>query len=439
MVSFVMGKFDSKGDAMRTLISSLLVLILLAPAGPVLAQPKKPTDPGKKPTPDKTSPTEQGPTLVGGRTFDSWRRDLKAIDPSLKHNAINAIQYFGDDNAAAVKDLVYILENDFDTALRCNAAIALQRVAVYDGEGGKPDEVPLVVKALWMQLDRHPQVNVRYYSAYTLGRFAAHAESAIPYLVKYSQEYNEPATTGRPSGRVSWEVRHACVQSLINIGRNNKPIDTKITRALLEAQYRDPAAAVRHDAFMGLATMGPPKPELQDLVKKAMEKKKDDKRADKSVVVWAYYGLMSQQGVNKNYLEELTKLLLVSEVQTRVEAINALFMLGMVLKRDAKEAIAVMVEMLDDKDPDVFGAASWSIGQLSDVVGISDRAQTILKRIIEDEDVKQQKREKPKEREFKSPKRIRAEYILAILKGEIDPKTGKEKKTTAKKPEPKRN
>src|SRR5436305_964298 len=122
---------------------------------------------------------------------------------------------------------------------------------------------------------------------------------------------------------------------------------------------------------------------LQDLVARQLQNRL--KSSDKIVAVWANFGLLAQRGIKKEYLNNLAELLRNEDVQTKIQAINALTMLVNVLKSGAKDALAVIIDTINDKDPGVFGSACWSLRQLSAVVGIDDRAQTILAGIIKDE------------------------------------------------------
>lgn len=391
---------------MRTMLS--LVLAVLA-AGPIPAQEKKPEELPR-------------PQMVGGKTFNLWLRDLRDKDPSVKRDAINAVQMFSDENEAAVKDLLVILETD-DWALRCNAAIALNNVAI------EPKNVSEVVKALTKQLQETTQINIRYHAAYTLGRFADDAQSAIPVLVPFAKNQS-----------LSWEVRHACVQTLISVGKNKQGvIDARVTATLLSVLMQDKAAAIRHDAFMGLATMGTPSNiMLQDQVARQLQMRLSS--SDKIVAVWSNFGLLAQRGIEKKLLKNLADLLRDGDVPTKMQSLRALTMLVNVLKGGAKDALAVIIDTLNDADPGVFSSACWSLRQLYQVVGIDDRAQTILTGIIKEEIAKEEialakaKKANPMSQMQQTPKHYTAQFTLDFLKGEIDPKTGQKKTTKVTKP-----
>src|SRR5205814_8902323 len=120
-------------------------------------------------------------------------------------------------------------------------------------------------------------------------------------------------------------------------------------------------AAIKHDAFMGLATMGTPtNATLQNDVARQLQIRL--KSSDKIVAVWANFGLLAQRGIKKEYLTNLASLLQnENDPPTKVQAIRALTMLVNVLKGGAKDALAVIIDSLNDKDPSVFGSTCWSL------------------------------------------------------------------------------
>jgi HEAT repeat protein len=455
---------------MRAILSLLLVLLF---SGLVSAQEKKPADNDKAP---EKKPEKEKVFEVAGRPFAAWLPELRDRDPSVRRGAIQVLRFFETENEVALKDLIEILEKD-DFALRLNAAIALMDLSI------KEDNklASKAIEALTNQLSRSNQINLRQQCALTLARFSTHAQSAIPTLVNVAKDYRNPwdlrftcvqtffavasptldekqvpdlvstllDQMRRPECQISaryqcalalgqfgpqaqsaiqtlsffaqdkgntWEVRHACVQSLISVGKKDKMVSKEVTAALLNVYKNETAAAIRHDAFMGLATMGTPaSPSLRESVMRMLQARLKDK--DGVVVVWAYFGLIANDGVKPLYVNPLVDMMKNADVPTRIEALHALFILG----REVKSKMPEIVEQLKDKDPAMFGPTCWVLCQLAENVGIPDEAYKILEGFIAD-------------KKTPEPKRALSKHTLGVLKGEIDPKTGKEKKKTVSKP-----
>lgn len=338
---------------MRTFLTHTLILIFLSSSAQrVGADSKEKPDDGKKDSFE----------LVGGKSLADWMKDLKHVDPSQKRDAIQAVQLFKD-NEDCAPTLVYILRNDPDSTLRSNAAIALMYVGV------RPRDVKLVVDALAEQMDINFQVALRYYCAHALGRFGSDAKSAMLQLIK--------ATTDQRS----WEIRQAACMSLMRIFNDPEEkveVDLRAVRAFVTA-LNDPASKVRQEALIGILSLGVPSDrELQQQLIAQLLKRLNDK--EKFIVVWAYYGLLMNTGVNETYLNALANFLKKGDVPTRVQAIRALGMLG----KEARDKIPDIVAAVADPDITVAGTACMTLAKLSEKISTGKESIDAVKKLLDE-------------------------------------------------------
>jgi HEAT repeat protein len=284
---------------------------------------------------------------LGGKTLAEWIKDLQNRDPSVRRDAIQAVQFYGEDSCDAVPQLVRILSYEKDVALRINAAGVLRNVEVLNRD------VPSVVKALAWLID-NPQLNLRYTAIGTIARFEDDAVEAIPKLVFATRDQG------------SWEVRQAACYALARVGANKKgnPADPRVTKALIDVIQTDPAAKVRLEACMYLGLLNQPHPKLKNALQTALLKQLRD--PDKGVVVWAYFGLINTGGgVTKGYRDAMNAMLKKGDVPTKMHVLNALARLG----REAKPHLKNMIDALEDSDPMVACTACMVLAHLSEHVG----------------------------------------------------------------------
>ena len=336
---------------MRTVLTPTLVLLVFT-ATTLWADNKDRLDNDKKDTFE----------LVGGKTLPEWIKELNHLDPSQKRDAIQAVQMFKD-NYDCTKTLIYILRNDPDSTLRSNAAVALMNVGV------SPGDVPKVIEALTEQMEKNFQVSLRYYCAMALGRFGGDAKNAMLPLIR--------ATTDKGS----WEIRQAACMSLTRIFTDpdeKVDVDLRAVRAFVVA-LNDPAAKVRQEALIGILSMGVPSDrDLQQQLIAQLLKRLQDK--EKFIVVWAYYGLLMNTGVNDTYLNALTNLLKKGDVPTRVQAIRALGMLG----KDAKSKIPDIVAAVADSDQLVAGTACMTLATMNEKISTGQASIDAVKKLLDE-------------------------------------------------------
>ncbi len=348
-----------------TFVLTLAALTLALGAGLGKDPPKdKTADPDK---PDKKRSFDR----ISGRTLDEWVRLLKSTDPSIRRDAIHAVQFYGTDSADAVPSLIYILNNDSDSTLRSNAAIVLLNVEVPDSQ------IPAVVDALSGQLDKNLQINVRFHCAVSLGRFENESHKAVNILIK--------ATTDRGS----WEVRQASCYSLARVFSDSKktPPDARSYNALMMA-LGDSAYKVRMEALQGLLLFGSPADLKQrERLTRAFLGLLNDR--EKAIIVWAYVGLILNNGVNDLYLKALVDLLHQNNVATRVEALRALGMLIREAKTDAtRKKMPEIIAALQDDDPKVVATACEVLESINEKRELNPDVLAAIKAVADSTDKK---------------------------------------------------
>lgn len=379
----------------------ILAFVLALSASLASAQTKDKPTVAPPDQPDKKESFER----FAGKTLHDWMKELKNTDPSLKRDAIQAVQVFRETNKDLVNDLVHILESDVDTGIRIHAAIALSNVGIDDAQIGN------VVRALAKQLEINFQVNVRYHCALTLSRFGEDAAPAIPALAKQTGD------------RGAWEIRQVCCAALARAGvdEKTKAVDVRATTGLINASS-DLAAKVRLEAIMGLAIMGPPQnPTVQTQLIRALQARLMDR--DKGVVVWAYFGLIANRGMDEKYVNGITNLLKNGDVSTKLHALQALGRLG----KEVKPRLKDIIDAVSDADPFVAAAACLTLAGIKDAVDPGAPAEAAIKTILDlakEEDMIKDPKVKKK---INPSLRNAAQFSYDVLTGKIKP--------VAKKPE----
>jgi HEAT repeat protein len=323
---------------------------------------------------------------IGGKSLDRWIAEILDQDPGVREKAIRTVALFGRDARKAVKKLITEL-NDTDPSLRVNAIMALGDI------GMNEDDLEKGIKGLGRLLTTDPQAIVRFQAAVTLMKLGKDAKEAIPQLVTASRDQYS-----------SWEVRHMAVTALgtVAVDRKEGP-DPKAIRALITA-LRDHCARVRQQALGSLITLG--KPEDSNLLqseKSALLAVLRDK--DKLLTLWARVALMRIDKIDTNYLFTIAQLLKDPDVVVRINAAQALGVVG----PDAKSRVADVIEALHDKDPAVVTAVIAALVQMGEEV--APKAVPALENLVKGEN----------------------EVLKLLAQGAIDSLTKKDKKPDAKK------
>ncbi len=301
---------------------------------------------------DTPTAPEQPVNQVGGKTLKEWIHDLTNKDPSVREEAISAIPYFGPAASEAVPALIEHSIRDLDQSPRSKAILVLASIKIEDSDR------PKVIKALGQRLDERGenQGPIRYNIALLLNTFGKDAQPAIDGLLNSARDPD------------SWEVRRACLGTLIQAGQTGNGPDQRVTHALMATLVSDHAAAVRLQAVMGLAQMGKPAdPVLANRVVAAVKNTMKDH--DKTVVVWAHFSKMFLSTLDDEDIAYLTNAAKVDPTQkeqlegVRVAAIGALGFVG----TKEKKVVPTLVDCLrETKSPNILSAACKALGTVGE-------------------------------------------------------------------------
>jgi len=304
----------------------------------------------------KDAPPNSAITEIEGKSLHDWVKELTHEDPSVREKAIRAVVAFGPQATAYVPQIVDRCI-DPDSSPRCRAVIALTIMDIQEKDRDK------VIEALNRRLvENDPQGIIRYHAALALCRFGEEAKAAIPGLVRAVNDSS------------SFDIRRVAIMALRQIGRDEKKgPDDRATRALLGrlASGAESAGEVKLEAIIGLAMMG--RPADANLLKSVETTLKAYANSEKKILsIWAHYGLMAHDKVNEADLQAIAKNAASPDVVTRVHTAQALGTVGPKAKHYAK----VMIDMLPDRDNEVFVAACSGLVNLGEPGPLAIKALT---------------------------------------------------------------
>src|SRR5262249_38696857 len=137
--------------------------------------------------------------------------------------------------------------------------------------------------------------------------------------------------------------------------------DPRATRALLTALH-DPTERVRLEATVSLGAMGKPgDPQMLASVVHALQGQLNFK--DKALALWSHVSLLAlDDKVTDQSLAAIAKLMHSPEREIRLQCLLALAAMG----AKARTCIPDIIEMLDDKEQTVVGAACTALAHMED-------------------------------------------------------------------------
>jgi HEAT repeat protein len=339
--------FNCVGVAICALAFAAFALTLSSRAdekGPGKADPKAP--PAAATIQQTPAPAEI--YEIDGKKIQNWIDDTRSEDPSVRERAIRAIVHFG---PGATKAVPYLVDRctDPEASPRLRAVMALTVVDIRDSDRNKVIDAlakRLEVNAVTKQFE-DPQGIVRYHAAVALNRFGEEAKSAIPGLINAVGD------------RSSFETRKAAIAALRQIARDakNGP-DSRATHAILERIVPgvEPAADVRLEAILSLGYMG--RPADKGLLTKVEGALKTCAQGQhKPIAIWAIVSQMALGEITKEQLDKIAKFVTTTDVDTRIHAARALGSVG----PKARPYVGLLIEMLNDKDFDIYAAGCVSL------------------------------------------------------------------------------
>ncbi len=280
---------------------------------------------------------------IAGKNLKQWIAETRHADPGVRENALRTLPLFGKEARKAGHALITEL-TDQDTSLRVNAIIAIGLIGL-DG-----DNLEAGVKGLSKLLLNDSQHINRMQAAVALGRLGTDAKAALPALCSAVRDtYNN-----------SWETRRAAAIALRTVAAEKEGPDPKAIHALARAAS-DVCEKVRLEALMSLIYLGRPHQKADFESEKASLDRLIHGR-DLLVALWARVALMRIDKVSETHIRVLGQMLRSTNLAYRVNAANALGMIG----PEAKSQVPDLIEALDDKDETVIAAAVTALALMGD-------------------------------------------------------------------------
>jgi len=378
---------------------------MVKPGGPVQPVPKQPDTKGKQPSPTPGAPGPMpglpglpsfpgtGPGTGSGATQPDRKKDdikwpkeingksaadfIKEMrtnsDPAVRESAVRALPAFGPKGRElGAQDLVDVLTKDSDWNVRIAALQVIPTVLV--GYAKVPDTALANGLTAVVSMLSADHLNVRFE--------AVGASAAIGSYLRLSQSKAISTLTLRGKDGNTWYMRRAAAAALGSVGQSiqtgENPEDKSFPdsgaiTSLLEMVKFDNCALVRIEALNSLIAMGPVlasqtkkwRTDLEYVVK-------NDK--DKSVVLWARVCILRNDpaGVdgNKAHFDAVASILKAPEVGGRLEACNAMALLGEEAKSKLQDLLNIVTDAKEDLN--VVGAA------LTAVASMKSQAKIIL-------------------------------------------------------------
>jgi len=336
-----------------------------APGGNPMNPPGFPSGPSGggggpgAPAVEKKKDTGNWPKEINGKSAEVIVKEMRThSDPAVREAAVRALPLFGPKGREfGADDLVEALTRDPDWNVRLAALSVAPTVLL--GFAESPD-TPL-------SSGLNAMVNLLS-SEHTHVRFdAVGAVASIGPYIRTVQPKVVASLTARARESTSWHMRRAAAAALGSVGQGTaSPADpakrtdpdSGAVTALLDLLKQDNCAAVRREAVNSLIGLGP--------VSAGQQKKwRADldaviaKEKDKSVLLWTRVCILRNDpgGVEKNkaHLDEVAKLLDATEPGGRLEACQALGLLG----EEAKSKLQKLLEVIPNakEEPAVVAAA----------------------------------------------------------------------------------
>jgi HEAT repeat protein len=342
---------------------------------------KNPMLPGKQPGPGIPPVTLPGPAAppkkkdnikwpdkVNDKTLETTVKDMRThADPGVREACIRALPLFGPKaREAGANELVDAMTKDLDWNVRL-AAVGVAPIVLL-GFAESPDQ-PLTngINAIYNLLSSG-QLHFKYEAVAAVAAMG-------PYIRKAKPGVREMLSS-LARDQSSWHMRRAATAALGSIGqglpsdedpeKRNAPEMGAVT-TLLEVLRIDNCAAVRREAVNALIGVGP----VAATQQKAWRTTLDgvvSKEKDKSIVLWARVCIIrnSPDGLkgNEHHLDAIAKVLQAPEAAGRLEACQALGVLG----EDGQGKLDDLIKIINNggEEPIVVAAAIMAVAAMPD-------------------------------------------------------------------------
>jgi len=287
---------------------------------------------GADPMPPKKKDNINWPKLVNGKDLDTTIKDMRTnSDPGVREAAVRALPLFGPKaREAGSDDLIEVLNKETDLNVKV-AAINVSPT-IFATFATTPDTIFTTGVGAVLRFLTNDQMQIRLEA---LGAVA----TIGPYVRNVQATINTPVSS-LARLQSSWQLRRAATITLGSIGHGIQtsedpekrvPPETGTVDTLLAILKGDACAAVRKEAVNSLIGLGPVAISQQKRWHTDLEYVFKYEK-DKSVLLWAHVLVIhnSPEGLkgNESHLEAIAKVLQVVEPGGRIEACQALGLLG---------------------------------------------------------------------------------------------------------------
>lgn len=332
----------------------------LAAGQPPAAQPPKEKEPEKK-EPEKKdakAPAEpKWPTDINGKDIKAVMKDMEDPDPTVREFAARMLPGFGppSQKGDVSKLLLKRMTAERDPGVRFAVWSTVGAIA-FDSETDNKEAIRILSDVVDTGLSGGSS---RYQAVQTITMFGAKGSAAIP------------ALSGKAASDASYETRRVIASCLGRVGFSETTgPNMRALTSLADHFAKDESAAVRMEALQSLLLLGPPwaevrkpgdktvpptEPKAAATIIRYMKLRVGDPKVkqlglekDRQVEIWARLVLMrfDPKELNEDNLEAFAKHLSNPDVGVRVQALQAIAMMG---EAGARKLTAV-VGLLREKD-----------------------------------------------------------------------------------------
>ena len=312
------------------------------------------------------------PDKVGGRTVQEVVKEMRGnSDPAVREGAVRALPAFGPKGREfGGQELVDAMTKDPDWNVRAAALEAGPAVLYFQAKS--PDSILNSGVTTMVKSMGSSQLGIRVTAIVAVGSIGSYMRMLYPNVI------NELRTQVKES--TSWQLRKVAVAAVASVGQGlplseegdqRDPPDTGAVFLLLDILRNDNCAIVRRDAVNALTALGPVQGGQQKKWRSDLDQILKSEK-DKSIVLWTRVCILRNDpaGVtgNPTHLDVVAKTLEVPEAQGRLEACQALGLLG----EEAKSKLQDLLDVIqnDKEEPPVVAAAIMAASTMKSQVKI---------------------------------------------------------------------
>ncbi|HKB04380.1 MAG TPA: HEAT repeat domain-containing protein [Gemmataceae bacterium] len=314
------------------------------------------------------------PKEINGKTVETVVKEMRsASDPAVREAAVRTLPLFGPKGREfGGNELVEAMTRDSDWNVRL-AALSVSPTVLFGFATSQDAPLAGGVSAIMSMLSSE-HMHVRFDAVGAANAFGVYMRNATSGKVV-------TVLTSRARESTSWQMRRAAAAALGSVGQgvqrseapdDREPPDQQTVGALLDILRQDNCAMVRREAVMSLIALG--------TVSAAQQKKwRADldsvlaREKDKSVLLWTRTCILENDpnGVkgNEQHLDAVAKVLQAPETAGKVEACQAIAIIG----EDAKSKLQDLIDLMNNpkEEPVVVVAAIAAVSTMKSQAKIS--------------------------------------------------------------------